>query len=617
MRLAALSVLLAPAAAGAMPTTHARLDDWSMRFRVQADLTYTETFSQDWTLLTERGVAQNSRAAVNFHPDSQQLELLEAWVIQPDGARIDVAPGAIFTRPSQAAQEAPGFTASQTMTVVFPQLHPGSRTHIAWRLTQKQPPLNGFNLWVQVPLEVPVGHISITLESPATLGLHTAARGGFVQASTEAGSVRIQTASIDDTHAASPEPDAVDASDYQPLFLATSLPSAEAMGAIYARASAPRAQPGEEVSALAARIAGQKTGLNAARAIYDWVAANIRYVAVYLNPNDGWVPHDAGAVLRAGYGDCKDHVVLMQALLRARGIAAAPALVSYGEAFSPLPLWLPTQYNHAIIYLPEWHRFANPTDPFASFDSADRRLAGKQVVLATGQGTLAQIPPRVAAEDTYRMDSELELQTDGTILGRATLALSPSIDSPARRMVAHALSPQDLAQQMLDETAEGGSGSVTSSDPRDLDTRFTMQAEWRSPHAVALHDGRGYAPLPTGVDLEPAATLRAMLSPRGAPTHDFTAGALDFTWHVTWHLPAGLAVTRLPPDVTLANTAGSYEANYRARGAVIEVTRHLQVARDVFAPGDYAAFDALIQLPLADAREVVGLGATAEVRASL
>ena len=47
---------------------------------------------------------------------------------------------------------------------------------------------------------------------------------------------------------------------------------------------------------------------------------------------------------------------------------------------------------------------------------------------------------------------------------------------------------------------------------------------------------------------------------------------------------------------------------------MIEVTRHLTVQKDVFAPEDYAAFDALIQQPLADAREVVGFGPAAEVR---
>ena len=68
------------------------------------------------------------------------------------------------------------------------------------------------------------------------------------------------------------------------------------------------------------------------------MAADIRYIAVYLNPNDGWVPHAADVVLRNGYGDCKDHVVLMQALLAARGISAEAAIIDWGNRTQDLPL---------------------------------------------------------------------------------------------------------------------------------------------------------------------------------------------------------------------------------------------------------------------------------------
>jgi hypothetical protein len=554
---------------------------------------------------------------VTFHPTSQSLALVEAWVTQPDGTRVTVRPDAVFTRPSEAAQDAPGFTAAETTTVVFPQLHPGSRTHVTWRLTQRSTPVNGFNVWVQVPVEVSARHIGLTLDMPDGLAVHTASRGPFKDSVSHAAGRRIEAVSIDNTAAQVPEPNAVDAADYQPVFLATSLASPETIGQIYARESAPRAMPTPEIRALAAQIAGPRTGLAAARAVYDWVAANIRYVAVYMNPNDGWVPHGAGTVLHAGYGDCKDHVVLMQALLASLDIPAQAALVSYGAAYQTLPLWLPTQYNHAIVYLPQWHQFVNPTDPFASFEAADRRMAGKTVVLASAAGALTEIPARRAADNMYRMDSMLDLLPDGTVKGHAVLALSPSIDGPSRRMVAHALSPQDLAERLLEDTPEGGFGIVTSSDPRDLDKRFTITADWQSPHAVSLHDGNGFAAVPAGVDIEQPAGLRGLLSPQHAPTHDFTAGALDFTWHVIWRLPAGVAVTRLPSDVDLTNATGHYTATYRVLGDRVEVLRHLVVLKDVFAPADYPAFDALIEAPLADAREVVGFGAQEVRRASL
>jgi hypothetical protein len=173
-------------------------------------------------------------------------------------------------------------------------------------------------------------------------------------------------------------------------------------------------------------------------------------------------------------------------------------------------------------------------------------------------------------------------------------------------MMANALSPQDLAERLLEETPEGGFGSMTSSNPRDLDTPFVMRAEWTSPHAIALHGGVGYAAVPAGIDIEQPAALRSLLSPKHAPVHNFTAGAFDFSWHVVLRLPAAISVARLPADVDLANAAGRYVATYRLAGGRVEVSRHLTVARDVFAPGDYAAFDALIEAPLSDAREVIG-----------
>ena len=116
-----------------------------------------------------------------------------------------------------------------------------------------------------------------------------------------------------------PERNGVSETDFLPVFVATTQPNMEAIGAQDHRQSEGKTDVTPEIAALAQEIAGDRTGLDAARAIYDWVAVNIRYVAVYLDVNDGWIPHSATEVLHNGYGDCKDHVAIMQALLAARG----------------------------------------------------------------------------------------------------------------------------------------------------------------------------------------------------------------------------------------------------------------------------------------------------------
>ena len=48
--------------------------------------------------------------------------------------------------------------------------------------------------------------------------------------------------------------------------------------------------------------------------LYHWVSRNIRYVALNIDVG-GFVPRPAQAVLEHRYGDCKDHVVLLEAAL--------------------------------------------------------------------------------------------------------------------------------------------------------------------------------------------------------------------------------------------------------------------------------------------------------------
>ena len=137
------AVLVAARGAASEPVVHARIDREVAAYEVNRDLTFSRLETRDATLFTDRALRQLDRAARTFYPEKQALEVVEAWVDQPDGSRVPVATGSIFTRPSAASQSAPGFVNSQTTTVLFPQLKIGSRIHIVWRFTQKVPALLG------------------------------------------------------------------------------------------------------------------------------------------------------------------------------------------------------------------------------------------------------------------------------------------------------------------------------------------------------------------------------------------------------------------------------------------------------------------------------------------
>jgi len=604
-----LFLLVVAPHARAEHTVHARIDRDVANYEVHRDLTWTMVDELDVTVFTRRGIHGNDRSAWTFFPDKQTLELVEAWVDQPDGTRITVPPGGIFTRPSAAAQNAPGFVDSLTTTVLFPQLREGSRTHVVWRRTQKTPGQFGFNARNEVDPEWDVGVDETSIEIPADVDLHWRARGFDTTDRTENGMRHIVTR-VHDLPGEDTEPMVVSADDFQPTFEATTLPDMAALGAIVYRESKDRAAVTPEISALAERIAGTRTGLEAARAIYDWVAGNIRYIAVYLSLDDGMVSHSATEVLHNGYGDCKDYVVLMQALLAARGIVGVPASIDWGSRYADPVSWAPYFTNHRIIYLPEFNHFANPTDRYAGFDALDRHLSGKLAVLATQDGAVLRTPESTPQRNRYRMQSHLSLTADGAIDGTASYDMSPNTEEFARALVSGASSMTDLAERLLQRTLEGGFGTMMAGDPRDLARPFMLSASWHSAHAVNAQGDRIYLRVPAGPDLLPPGLERGRISPTGKRQHPEIADARDQEWVTVISLPPGLRAEHLPDDLTLDTGVGHYTAHYERVGNDIDVSRSLVINRDVVEAASYPLLEQLLYAAVVDARAILVLGRT-------
>ncbi len=605
----ALIGLLLAGAASADPVSHLRIDRQIMRYDVRRDLTYTMTRTDDVTLLTARGVQIGGSSAMGYSPDRQHVAVIEAWVDQPDGTRVQVPPNGMFNRVAQAPDNTPGFVNAMVRAVVFPQLKEGSRTHVVWQLTQTTPAMYGFNVQQLVALEIEAGPRTITINVPADLPFAWRARGGFEVSDVATDGMRQVVAFLPHYASAEPEAAMVHASDVVPGFAATTLPSYEAIGAITAQAAAGRADVTPDIQALADRIAGNRTGIAAARAIYEWVTENIRYVAVYLNMEDGWVPHAAPDVLKAGYGDCKDYSVLMQALLAARGIRSEITLVRWDQT-SVDPLLWGVVFNHAIIYLPEFDRYLNPTRRYAPFDAADPTLSDRLVVrLGDHAGTVARTPVFKPEQNQYRMTSRMRLDPAGTIAGSAEFELSPSAEPALRQALAGAASPAALAAQFLRGTQEGGVGTLAGSDPRDLAQPLRLHADWTSPHATTAQDGMVLLVVPTGLDLARPNQMNLVLRRNGDTARQLPAfvAARDLGWNSVIDLPPGRFAAQLPDNVAVSNKIGSYHANYQAGTDRITIERRLVINGTVIAAMDFPALEAVLYAAQIDARAAMAL----------
>lgn len=397
-------------------------------YTIHADLTYDELTTLDFEPVKPGKPAQNTSSFRDFSPDTETADVVEAWVTDPDGTRRTVPPEDIFKRSAPQPANEPGFNAKQRITVVFPKVGPNARTHVVWKRQFRVPMLFGFNILDGAIAAAKLDDLTDIIHLPPNVALKWYADPGVTTTDVVQNGERVITASFKNIPALKVGYSTVDYADFRPRFMATTLESLSDYGnRIFRQSEKPMdSEMSAKVKALADSITGDKKGLDAAAAIHDWIRQNIAYTAVYLDPNDGWVEHPVGKILENGFGDCKDQVALMRALLAAKGIRSERALVWWGNRFSPAPIPLAWQFNHVILYLPDFDVFDNPTDKNAAFSALGSALTSKQAVLVTKQSKVVQLPAATPKIYWNTNDSTIMLSADGDIEGTTTMDVSPN-----------------------------------------------------------------------------------------------------------------------------------------------------------------------------------------------
>ena len=161
-----------------------------------------------------------------------------------------------------------------------------------------------------------------------------------------------------------------------------------------------------KVSALADQLTQGVTDRRAqAQKLYEWVSAHIRYVGIELGTGS-FVPHDVDSIVANGYGDCKDHDVLLQALLKAKGIESQSILINSGNNYTMPDTASFATLDHVITYIPEFRLYLDSTAVVAPFGILPMAEYGKPMVVAAadgaGSGKTPLLAPRASPKITTR-----------------------------------------------------------------------------------------------------------------------------------------------------------------------------------------------------------------------
>jgi transglutaminase-like putative cysteine protease len=564
--------------------------------------TINETINADGTVVeieelltlvkSQLAVEVESQADLPYNSTFAKLEVIEAYTITPTGEKIPVAANAIRTVEDDNSKGAAIFSDQKHKIIIFPKVTPGSKTYYKTKLTTYTPLLPGFfyTKLVFSPNQE-VKHYEYNLSYPDSLKLYTDIKDVKQVRDEVIDGVRHVGYTYQNLKLKKSEELQVSLNDFAPHIFISSMDSQETFAKAYQERIEPKMRVTPEVQKLAdeitknIKITGnlsepkdiQNLQKEQARALYNWVSRNIRYVGIFLG-DGGIIPHDVNSIIKNRYGDCKDHNALLIALLSAKGVKASSALINSSNAYTLPKYPVIGPFNHVITYIPAWNLYLDSTAEMAPYGTLPDDELDKPTLL-TALGRVGHTPKPKKENNRTVTTLTMEIAKDGEIKGKANTQYFGSAEIRARYKYEGAdtsLSYRMVSKQLA-RFRQTGEGSIKTSEVYELDKPFTTDTEFTL-DAVANVPGPGAMTIPVGLAPGELASI-AISRPPEKFTVPYSCSTRSVTEQYQITFPKNVKVSRIPQNITYKKSNIEYTASYLEKDNQVTVTRNLEVQR--------------------------------------
>ena len=525
---------------------------------------------------TQAGIESDSQSDIEYNSKNETVQIIEAYTLQADGKKIQVPKEGIRTIGDSVTNGAPKFSETKHKVLIYPDVKVGSRLYIKYRNVEHTPRFKGqfstarffsphyvykdfeINLIVNNKLPVQVD----------TKGMD----GGLIKETKEQ---KVYRFTFKQDSVLPPEEGQTSVTDYAPYFTASSFKDHIALGQAYQAGATSKTKITPEIQALADRLTtGMTDEKSQVDVLYQWVSKHIRYVAVYLG-NGGVVPHSAQSIYSNRYGDCKDHAVLLETLLKAKGIASSQVLISAGEAFTLPKLAVQTPINHVINYVPSLDVYLDATAQFAPYDTLPMSDMDKPVIL-TALNRMGHTPAMKAEDNLIATKVDIVINDDGSMSGTSHSYMTGAVGIGYRAAQAASADYEDdlLVKYRLKPEGETGLGKITTSDPFNLAKPFEENATFTL-DPISNFPGPGAMRIPVGVTQGELTSL-GRSKPKDNAKFPIACYSNTMQENYSVTFPTSTHITRIPTDVNYEDSGISYQATYHLNGNKVDVFRHYQ-----------------------------------------
>jgi hypothetical protein len=539
---------------------------------IATDATTVQTVHYEFWASNAAGAQEMAQQAISFSERLETLEIVEATTLKADGRRLPVDLTKVVTQLQPGVANLPIYGDLKRMVVIYPDVGAGDGISLTWRRHVHHPLMPGTYSAISTFMRtVPFEDARVSITTPADMKLVLDAHG--VQTDQETHDGKTVYRWHYSAAAVAVDPASLALIDRVPRVFASSLSDWDAFGHTWASLIADKAAVTPRIQALADKLAaGTSDRHEQAKRLYDWVGTNIRWVAIQIG-NGTIVPHTADEVLSNGYGDCKDQVMLLVALMHAKNLAADPVLINLGNSYTLPGAAVVGAFTHCITYLPEWGIYADTTAGGAPFGTLPFQDYGKPVVHAVLQGEVRHNTPDLSpGVASMSLNTKMRLDPAGEVTGESITTAAGPYATALRGIASRAqgTGTERFAANILRDG--GGTGDVIVDPLVPVTDTYHLSGTFKLAPQPGWLDGDSFA-LPTGLRVipRPGDGLAGPMGMRNLPATESTpcyAGQQEETLSLA--LPEGHRPDRLPRDRTITGEGFRYMSHYAFNeGAIV------------------------------------------------